>query len=155
MPTEHPTEPLTATDQADFFRDAEFSARFPQVTLPPPSFVAAGGRVLAFAKNRRIVLAFLVRAEQTNPLGTLQGGILASFIDDAFGSLCFASLRKPCVSIDLNINFIRPLKPGEVVTINAEFKSKNRKLLQVYAEARNTKEKLVATATSNLLVVEP
>lgn len=155
MPTDHPQVPLIATEQAEFFRDDEFSARFPQVTLPPPSFVAAGGRVLAFDKNRRIVLAFPVRTEQTNPLGTIQGGILASFIDDAFGSLCFASLRKPCVSIDLNVNFIRPLKPGELVTIAAEFKSKNRKLLQVYAEARNGKEKLVATATSNLLVVEP
>jgi uncharacterized protein (TIGR00369 family) len=155
MPADHANEPLTAAEQAEFFRDDEFSARFPQVTLPPPSFVAAGGKVLAFEKNRRIVLAFLVQAEQTNPLGTLQGGILASFIDDAFGSLCFASLRKPCVSIDLNINFIRPLEPGEVVTVEAVFKAKNRKLLQVYAEVHNPKGKLAATATSNLLVLAP
>jgi len=44
--------------------------------------------------------------------GTLKGGILCSFIDDAFGTLCFASLRKPCVSIDMTVNFIRPAKPG-------------------------------------------
>jgi acyl-coenzyme A thioesterase PaaI-like protein len=59
---------------------------------------------------------------QTNPGGTLQGGILSSFFDDAFGMLCFASLHRPCVTIDLSVNFIRPVKLGSFVIIHAVFK---------------------------------
>jgi uncharacterized protein (TIGR00369 family) len=142
-------------DYSTFFLDPEFQARYPGITLPPPSFVASGARILSFESGRSIKLVFPVREHQANPIGTLQGGILCSFFDEAFGILSFASLRKPCVSIDMNVNFIRPIRPGEGLIIHAEFKSKSKKLLQLSAEARNGKEKLAATAFSNLMVYEP
>ncbi len=142
-------------DFSKFFLDPEFTTRYPGITLPPPTFAAAEGKILSYEPGKRISLAFPVREFQTNPVGTLQGGILASFFDDAFGSLSFASLRKPCVSIDMTVNFIRPIKPGASVIIRAEFKAKGRKLLQLSAEAFVDNEKLAATATSNLMVYEP
>jgi acyl-coenzyme A thioesterase PaaI-like protein len=51
-------------------------------------------------------------------------------------------------------HLIRPVKPGAFVIVRAEFKAKSRKLLQVSAEAFTGNEKLVATATSNLMVYE-
>jgi uncharacterized protein (TIGR00369 family) len=141
-------------DYSTFFIDPEFSAKYPDVKLPPPAFVAHEAKILAFVSGRSITLAFPVREFQTNPVGTLQGGILSSFIDDAFGCLCFATTRKPCISIDLTVNFIRPVKPGAFVIVRAEFKARGRKLLQVSAEAFIGNEKLVATATSNLMVFE-
>lgn len=142
-------------DYSNFFHDKEFQARYPDIKTPPPSFASSGARILSFESGRSIVLAFPVREHQTNPIGTLQGGVLCSFIDDAFGTLSFASMRKPCVSIDLSVNFIRPVRPGELVSVRAEFKAKSKKLLQLSAEAHNGKGKLVATATSNLMVHEP
>ena len=64
-------------------------------------------------------------------------------------------LHKPCVSIDMTVNFIRSIKPGSFVVIRTEFKAKGRKLLQLSAEAFTGNEKLAATATSNLMVYEP
>ncbi len=64
-------------------------------------------------------------------------------------------MRKPCVSIDLMLNFIRPIRPGESVVIRAELKIKEKKLLQLPAEAHNDGNKLIATATSNLMVYDP
>jgi acyl-coenzyme A thioesterase PaaI-like protein len=58
------------------------------------------------------------------------------------------------VTIDLSVNFIRPVKLGSFIIIHAVFKGGGRKLLQVSAEAVNGDEKLVATATSNLMVFE-
>jgi uncharacterized protein (TIGR00369 family) len=141
-------------DFSKFFLDPEFLAKYPDITVPPPTFVAHEGKILSFESGKSISLAFPVRDFQTNPVGTLQGGILASFFDDAFGVLCFASLRKPCVSIDMTVNFIRPIKPGAFVIIRAEFKAKGRKLLQCSAEAFTGNEKLAATATSNLMVFD-
>lgn len=141
-------------DAAQFFHDEEFERNFPNVKLPPPCFLESGARILAHEPNRSLTVAFPVKEEQTNPVGSLQGGILASFFDNTFGPLSFATMGKPCVSIDMTINFVRPALPGETVIICAEFKSKSRRLIQFYAEARNDKQKLIATATTNMLVYD-
>jgi uncharacterized protein (TIGR00369 family) len=141
-------------DYSKFFFDPEFAVKYPDIAIPSRTFVAHEGKILSFEAGKSISLAFPVREFQTNPVGTLQGGILSSFIDDAFGVLCFASLRKPCVSIDMTVNFIRPVRPDAFVSVRAEFKAKGRKLLQCYAEAFTGNEKLVATATSNLMVFD-
>jgi acyl-coenzyme A thioesterase PaaI-like protein len=55
----------------------------------------------------------------------------------------------------MTVNFIRQARPGESVVIKAEFKAKSRTLLQLYGEAYNDKNKLVATATTNMMLYEP
>jgi uncharacterized protein (TIGR00369 family) len=146
--------PTPDQDYADFFRDPAWADNHPGINLPPATFVAHQGKILSFASGQSLSVVFPVGEAQTNPVGTLQGGILSSFFDDAFGMLCFASLHRPCVTIDLSVNFIRPVKLGSFVIIHAVFKGRGRKLLQVSAEAVNGDEKLVATAASNLLVFE-
>ncbi len=138
---------------SDIFHDEEFKRSYPDLELPPPSFRSSGARVIFCERGKSLVLDFPVREEQTNPIGTLQGGILCSFFDDVFGTLSFVSLRRPCVTIDMNVNFVRGARPGEIVRIRAAFTSKTRRVLQLHAEAYNEKEKLLATATSNLLVM--
>lgn len=139
-------------DYSSFFDDAKLRTMYPGMELPPQSFVSSGAKIVSFRTGKYITLAFLVRPHQTNPMGTLQGGILCSFFDDAFGSLSFASLRRPCVSIGMAVNFIRATRPGDVVVIYAEFKSKGRDILHLSAEASNGKGKTIATATSSLSV---
>ena len=138
----------------DFFHDEEFERNYPGLKMPPPSFRSSGARIVSCEKGKSLTLDFPVREDQTNPIGTLQGGILCSFFDDVFGTLSFASLRRPCITIDMNVNFIRGARPGETVRIRAVFRSKTRTVLQLQAEAYNDKEKLLATASSNLLVME-
>ena len=142
-------------DAEKFFHDEEFRKRYPGVKVPPPCFLESGAKITAHEANKSLTVKFTVRENQTNPLGYMQGGVLSSYFDNVFGPLSFATLRKPCVSIDMYVNFIRPLRSGEIATIRAEFKSKSKKLIQLYAEAHNDKHKLIATATSNLMVYEP
>ena len=146
---------MTTIEAAEFFHDGEFERNYPGVKVPPPCFLASGAKIIAHEPNQSLTVAFLVREEQTNPVGSLQGGILSSFFDDTFGPLSFRTMRKPCVSIDMTVNFIRQVRPGETVVIRAEFKAKSRSLLQLYGEAHNEKNKLIATATSNMMVYEP
>jgi len=146
---------MTTIETTEYFQDAEFELKYPGVKVPPPSFLASGAKIIAHEPNQSLTVAFLVREEQTNPVGSLQGGILSSFFDDTFGPLSFRTMRKPCVSIDMTVNFIRQVRPGETVVIRAEFKAKSRSLLQLYGEAHNEKNKLIATATSNMMVYEP
>jgi len=140
---------------AEFFHDDEFARKYPRVRVPPSCFLSSGAKILEHEPKKSLTIAFPVREDQTNPVGSLQGGILASFFDNTFGPLSFTTMRKPCVSIDMTINFIRPAMPGETLVIRGEFKAKGKKLLQMYGEAHNEKNKLVATATTNLMVYEP
>ena len=142
-------------DTNAFFHDEEFHRKYPGVQIPPPCFLDAGAAIVAHEPNTSLTVRFPVLEKHANPVGFLQGGILCSLFDNVFGPLSFSTLRKPCVSIDMNVNFIRAVKPGEFVFIRAEFRSKTKKLLQMHAEARNEKQKLVATATSSLMVYEP
>ncbi|MDP3180026.1 MAG: PaaI family thioesterase [Spirochaetaceae bacterium] len=144
-----------AFDSEAFFRSGNFGSSHPDLRIPPPSFRESGATIVAHEPNESLTVKFSVREGQTNPVGFLQGGILCSFFDDSFGPLAFATLKKPCLSIDMNITFVRATKPGDCLTIVARIISKTRKLLQMSAEARNERGKLVATATSNLLVYEP
>ncbi len=153
MAEELKTAPTPDKDYADFFLDPEL-AKHPGLKLPSAIFAAHQGKILSFVSGKSISIAFPVSELQTNPIGTLQGGILSSFFDETFGCLCFASLHKPCVTIDMTVNFIRPVKPGSFVVIHAAFKARGKKLLQLSAEAVNGKEKLVATATSNWIAYE-
>jgi uncharacterized protein (TIGR00369 family) len=150
MVEELKTAPTPDKDYTNFFLDPEL-AKHPGIKLPSAIFGAHQGKILSFVSGKSISIAFPVSECQTNPIGTLQGGILSSFFDETLGCLCFASLHKVCVTIDMTVNFIRPMCPGEIVVIRAEFKARGRKLLHLLAEAYNEKEKLVATATSNLM----
>ena len=145
---------IGAIDTEQFFHNEEFERKFPTIKMPPPCFLVSGAKIIAHEPNKSLTVVFPVKEEQTNPVGFLQGGILSSFFDNTFGPLSFATMRKPCVSIDMTVNFTRLVRPGENVVVKAEFKSKSKKIIQLYAEAHNGKQKLIGTATSNLMVYE-
>ena len=124
-----------------------------ELLLPPPCFIAHGGHITEFKAGEFMVVEFPIRRAQLNPLGNLQGGIMGAFIDDTMGPLTFATVRKPTVSLDLSVNFIRGASENERVRVRAEVKSRGRRALSLYAEAFNQRDKLMATATSNVLVL--
>jgi uncharacterized protein (TIGR00369 family) len=141
-------------DMESFFAGAGFGESHPGLEIPPRSFKESGALILAHEPNESLTVRFLVRENQTNPVGLLQGGLLCGFFDDSFGPLAFATLKKPCVSIDMNVTFVRGTRPGDAITIVARVISKTKRLIQMSAEARNERGRLVATATSNLLAYE-
>jgi uncharacterized protein (TIGR00369 family) len=132
-----------------------FAERYPEARIPPPSYIESGAAIIAFEPANSLVVQFVVKERQTGPMGILQGGILCALFDDVFGPLSFATAKAPCVSVDMNVSFVRASKVGDTLTIRAEFISKTKKLFQMRAEAHNERGRLVAVATSNLMVYEP
>src|SRR5215471_8084782 len=110
--TTHDSEGTGPIDHTTFFQDEEFARKYPGVKVPPPCFLSSGAKILAHEPNKSLTISFPVTEDQTNPVGSLQGGILASLFDNTFGPLSFSTVRKPLVSIDMTINFIRPALPG-------------------------------------------
>ncbi|HMV42740.1 MAG TPA: PaaI family thioesterase [Leptospiraceae bacterium] len=122
------------------------------IKLPPNSALELQSKIIEYVPKKSIAVQFPVQEKHTGPLGILQGGILTAFFDDTFGPLSFAVLKKPMVSIDIHVYFLRSVKVGDTVTIRAEVTSRGRKVIFMKAEAYDQKNKLIATATSSALI---
>jgi acyl-CoA thioesterase len=63
-------------------------------------------------------LHFTVRDEMLNGFEIVHGGVLFSAADSAFAFAC-NSHGKLSVALDANINFVRPARSGEIITVTA------------------------------------
>ena len=72
-----------------------------------------------------------------NIAGTLHGGMCATLVDQAMG--CVAYCAKPgegiAPTVEMNVNYHRPLIPGEDVLIRVELVSVTRHLMHLRSEA--------------------
>jgi uncharacterized protein (TIGR00369 family) len=89
-----------------------------------------------------------------NPHGTVQGGFVAAMLDDTMGPALFSMTGGKVIasSIDLNVSFIRPVKPGRVVG-RGRVVSCGRSIAFLEAELFDEAGKLLARATSSAVPV--
>ncbi len=120
--------------------------------IPPPTFDELGGNFIDYKKGSELFVSFYAKKKYSNPQGTFQGGMIAACFDDTFGPLAILASKKPVVSIDMNIQYIRSVLLEETFYIKANVVSINRTMLFLRAEAFNSRMKLLAQASSNLLI---
>jgi uncharacterized protein (TIGR00369 family) len=54
--------------------------------------------------------------KHTNPAGIVHGGMLTTLLDHALSTIAWeANERKPCVTVALDIHFLAPARPGNLV----------------------------------------
>jgi uncharacterized protein (TIGR00369 family) len=86
--------------------------------LTPPCATLLGLDILdAECEGGRVKIAFTARPEFCNAAGNVQGGFLAAMLDDCMGpAILFATNAEAYPStIDLNVQFLAPAKPGRLV----------------------------------------
>lgn len=124
--------------------------------LPPhaPPFTLWLGGMLKKAEFGNIEFEFLVRKEMTNPLGMLHGGMSAAILDDIMG-MTVASLPKEnhAVSVNLNINFLGKAYENEMIYARSKLVRQGGQIIAMEGEILDKDGKIVATATSSLLVI--
>jgi uncharacterized protein (TIGR00369 family) len=84
----------------------------------PPCAKLLGWHVLdARPEEGWIRVGFEGRPEFLNPAGYIQGGLLAAMLDDTMGPAVFAHTEGATytATIDFNVSFIAPAKPGPLV----------------------------------------
>ena len=58
--------------------------------------------------------AFLAEDRHTNPAGVVHGGMLTTLLDHALSAIAWeANERKPCVTIQLDVQFLAAVHPGQ------------------------------------------
>lgn len=122
--------------------------------LPPPVFVEMGTEVVSFdPQTNTLVCKFPVQERWQNPLGYMQGGVLAVLVDNTVGPLSFM-VAPPSVTTQMNISYFRPVTPEESeVTVTAQLSERTRKQLFFTATVRGSDGKTlcVANATQQIL----
>jgi acyl-coenzyme A thioesterase PaaI-like protein len=57
--------------------------------------------------------------------------------------------------MNLTAQFIRPILPGDWLTMTAKIVSRGNQILYMTAEAFNEKKKLIATGSANAMMLKP
>ena len=125
---------------------------------PAPSM----GRLLGFmpveAEPGRVVFAALPTDEHLNPMGSVHGGFAATLLDSAMG--CAVQTMLPAgaqyTTIELSINMVRPLVPGEEIRTIGVALHTGRRMATAEGRIEDARTgKLLAHGTTTCLVVSP
>ncbi|MEL7435675.1 MAG: PaaI family thioesterase, partial [Chloroflexota bacterium] len=133
------------TEMTDAMRQAIPEGMREKLILPPPVFEALGGKVLDFDLDAQTMrVQFPVEDRFRNPLGFLQGGIIAAMMDNTVGPLSFL-VAPPSVTTQFNTTYIRPVTPQDkIVIVEAVVTERTRRNIYMTATALNEAGKTVA-----------
>ncbi len=101
-----------------------------------------------------IHVQFTARAAFTNPIGNIQGGMLAAMLDDTLGPALVATLGADefAPTIELQVHFIRPAKPGRLFG-RGRVVSRGGSIAFLAGELSDDDGELIATATATARVI--
>jgi uncharacterized protein (TIGR00369 family) len=104
-------------------------------------------------ENGCVTIAFTAKPEFCNAAGNVQGGFLAAMLDDCMGpAILIATDAKSFPStIDLNVQFLAPAKPGQLVGKGRVVKIGNT-IGFVEAELEDASGRLIARATASIRI---
>lgn len=115
--------------------------------IPPPVFTEMGGEFLAFDPvAKSLTVRFPVQARYQNPMGYMQGGMIAAAVDNVIGPLSFL-IAPPSVTKTLTMTYLRPIPAtlSEIVVQAWLVSAEGRELLFA-AEVRRGENAVLATA---------
>lgn len=121
--------------------------------LLPNCFLYMKGEFLEYESRQSLKARFPVMEEYANPLRKMQGGFITAAFDNVFGPLSYAAARCHCVTIDLSTQYLRPINPGDHLTISARIVSRSPITMHLAGIAFNEQGKMVATCNANMVVV--
>lgn len=91
----------------------------------------------------------LITRAVKNRIGTLHGGMIATFVDTAIGATLIDEFGKELsvVTLDLSVRFLLPGREGKVIA-ETEVVKKGKTIFVVEAKLWDQQEKQIATASS-------
>jgi uncharacterized protein (TIGR00369 family) len=126
---------------------------------PPPSAALLGWELVAVDPDAgTIEVAFTATEQFLNPIGVIQGGLLAAMLDDTMGPALVATLGPGqfAPTADLHVQFLLPARPGRL-TGRGRVVRRGRHIAFLAGELLNDSGQIVAaaTATAQIRAVSP
>ena len=120
---------------------------------PPAAAIKIGMRLTSFAAAEAVV-TLDADASHGNPMGTVQGGILAAIADAAMGWAYMTMLDdgESYTTLELKTNFLRPVRPGRLEA-RARVRNAGRTIGLVECDVLADGGKAAAYAVSTCMVL--
>ena len=102
-------------------------------------------------------LSFRCRPDESfyNPVGIVHGGLLCTLLDSATASAVHSTLPAGVAftTIELKVSYLRAVRAGQDLLVTGRVTKRGRRVSFAEAEAVDEAGKLVASATSSILLV--
>ena len=126
-----------------------------KLQVPPPIFKDMEGEFVDFdLENKTITIRFPIKERYQNPVGYMQGGMIATAIDNTMGPLSYA-IAAPSVTKKLEIEYFRPV-PSSMshITITAFVESQEERVLTLIAEVKRGDGTVLARGTATNIIMK-
>src|SRR5947199_7921652 len=122
--------------------------------LAPPPVATLLGISLASFKDGEAVVTLAAGDSHTNPMGTVQGGVLAALADGAMGWAYMTTLGEgeSYTTLEMKVNFLRGVRTGRI-SARARVKNAGRTLGLIECDVLDAGDKLVAHAVSTCMIL--
>jgi uncharacterized protein (TIGR00369 family) len=127
---------------------------FDQFPTPPCATTLGWKLIDADANSGTVQVEFEGSTAFCNPSGNIQGGFIAAMLDDTLGPTVLVKTGGThyCATIDLNIGFLAPARPGRFVGIG-RITQIGKTIAFLEGELRDASNIVVARATASARVV--
>jgi uncharacterized protein (TIGR00369 family) len=114
------------------------------------------GLNLRFHTDGRVVQTrFVPAAEHSGFRQTVHGGLIAALLDEVMVWACAVQTRQFAFCAELNVRYLRPVRPGEPAVATGELAANRRnRIFETKAELRSEEGAVLAIATGKYLPVK-
>jgi uncharacterized protein (TIGR00369 family) len=127
---------------------------FDQFPKPPCAQLLGWDLIAADPQTGTVRISFQATDAFCNPGGNIQGGMLAAMLDDTLGPTILVKTGGThyCATLDLNVRFIAPARPGTLVGEGRVVRSGST-IAFLEGELHDADGNLIATATAAARIV--
>jgi len=105
--------------------------------------------------GRKVQTRFVARAEHAGFKQTVHGGLIATLLDEIMVWACAVQTKRFAFCAELNVRFVHPLRPKEVVIAAGELaENRGDRIFDARAELRDQTGRLLASATGKYLPIK-
>jgi uncharacterized protein (TIGR00369 family) len=122
--------------------------------VPPPAAATLLGMRLAAFSTGEALVELDATAAHANPMGTVQGGVLAAVADAAMGWAYMTTLGdgESYTTVEMKVSFLRAVRAGRI-SARARVKNAGRTLGLIECDVVDGSDKLVAHAVSTCMTL--
>ena len=148
-------DPAIGASQVKDMSGLEYLQAIIDGSIPPPPIAKLMGFTIDSVEVGRAVFTVEPHESHYNPIGTVHGGLVCTLLDSVAGCATQTTLPKGMAytSLEIKVNYLRPvLATSGTLTAVGIVTKPGRRAAFVDATVTDASGKLVATATSTLLV---
>jgi uncharacterized protein (TIGR00369 family) len=124
------------------------------IELPSPTMLELKLEYVEIIAGKKMVAKVPFQKRFTNPVGLYQGGVLTAAMDDVFGPLSYSAASRPCMTLSMNITFLKAFteKMGHCL-IDAQILQQTKSFIFMRADILSPEGELIAHGETHVTIL--